>query len=95
MNLGRAIRHIRKKRRLTQEELAKKCQMTLNGISYIERGKTFPPLGTIDRIAHALDVSVGHILFKAIEEDDLPEKNRERFYKLHKGIEELLFDEYI
>jgi transcriptional regulator with XRE-family HTH domain len=56
--LGEAIRQLRNKRRLSQEDLAHAAGVTTGTISAIERGNSNPTWGTVKRIAKALDVSV-------------------------------------
>lgn len=56
--LGEAIRQLRNKRSLSQEDLAHAAGVTTGTISAIERGNSNPTWGTVKRIAKALDVSV-------------------------------------
>ena len=54
--VGKRIRIIRKKRKLTQEELAEKTRIHLSTLGRIERGESNPPLHTVSKIAKALKV---------------------------------------
>jgi transcriptional regulator with XRE-family HTH domain len=56
--LGEAIRQLRNKRGLSQEDLAHAAGVTTGTISAIERGNSNPTWGTVKSIAKALDVSV-------------------------------------
>lgn len=56
--LGEAIRQLRNKRSLSQEDLAHEAGVTTGTISAIERGNSNPTWGTVKRIARALDVSM-------------------------------------
>ena len=54
--LGARIREERRKTKLTQEELAKRVDLSVDFIGYIERGKQAPYIKTLERIAKALSV---------------------------------------
>ena len=45
--LGLKIKELRKRKGLTQEELAELIQMEQNSISVMESGRNFPTLGTL------------------------------------------------
>jgi len=55
--LGKKIREIRKKRGMTQEELAWKSSVSLNFIGQIERGQKQPSMKTLKRISDTLEVA--------------------------------------
>ena len=56
--LGEAIRQLRNKRGLSQEDLAHAAGVTTGTVSTIERGNSNPPWGTVKRIAQALGVTI-------------------------------------
>jgi len=56
--LGGAIRRLRNKRGLSQEDLAHAAGVTTGTISAIERGNSNPTWGTVKDIATALEVSM-------------------------------------
>ena len=57
--LGKQIKKRRKKKRITQAELAEKVGVTTVYITYIETGKYFPSLKRLIKIAKVLRVKVG------------------------------------
>jgi transcriptional regulator with XRE-family HTH domain len=59
--LGAAIRQLRDKRGVTQEDLAHDAGVTTGTLSLIERGKSNPAWGTIKSIAAALGVTVAEV----------------------------------
>lgn len=63
--LGKAIRELRDKRGVTQEDLAHEARVTVGTLSLIERGKSNPAWGTVKRIAAALDVKMGELAKRA------------------------------
>lgn len=56
--LGLKIKELRKRKGLTQEQLAELINMEQNSISVIESGRNFPTLGTLEKIAQILDVNL-------------------------------------
>ena len=56
LNFGRGIRTVRQRRGLTVTQLAKTAELSPSAISQIENGINEPSLGTLRRIAKALDV---------------------------------------
>jgi XRE family transcriptional regulator, regulator of sulfur utilization len=56
--LGEAIRQLRTKRGISQEDLAHLAGVTTGTLSVIERGRSNPAWGTAKAIAKALDVSM-------------------------------------
>ena len=56
--LGEAIRQLRTKRGISQEDLAHLAGVTTGTLSVIERGRSNPAWGTVKAIAKALDVSM-------------------------------------
>lgn len=67
--LGAAIRQLRAKRGVTQEDLAHEAGITTGTLSLIERGQSNPTWGTVRSIAQALGVSMAE-LAKAAERHD-------------------------
>ena len=59
--LGDAIRQLRSKRGLTQEDLAHKADITTGTLSLIERGQANPTWSTVKALASALKVSMGEL----------------------------------
>lgn len=57
---GRALRQLRRARRLTQEKLAESVEVTTEYISRIERGltKSPPSWGVLSRLARTLKIEV-------------------------------------
>lgn len=54
--LGKKMREIRKKKEMTQEELAYKAELDFSYINQIENGKRNPSMEAVKRIAQALGV---------------------------------------
>lgn len=58
LRMAKQIRDIRKAKRLTQADVAKKAAMPQSVIARIESGQHAFTLGTLDRIAHAFNKKV-------------------------------------
>lgn len=53
---GERLRELRNEKRLTQEALAEKCDISVEFISNIERGVNAPSFDVIEKLAAALKV---------------------------------------
>jgi transcriptional regulator with XRE-family HTH domain len=56
------VREIRKSRHMSQRQLAGRMQVPRTYISKIENGKAIPTLGSLERLAAALEVDVCHLV---------------------------------
>ncbi len=59
---GKRLAEVRKQRGITQSELAELVDMSVVGIAYIENGKRWASLRTLDKIAQALQVKRSDLL---------------------------------
>jgi transcriptional regulator with XRE-family HTH domain len=62
LDVARAVRDIRRSRKLSQRQLAGRMQVPRTYISKIENGKAIPTLGSLERLAAALDVDVAQLV---------------------------------
>lgn len=58
---GGRVRHVRLQRNLSQEALAEKADLDRTYIGGIERGERNPSLKNVERIAHALGVTISEL----------------------------------
>ena len=58
LQVAAQVREIRKSRHLSQRQLANRMQVPRTYISKIENGKAIPTLGSLERLADALEVDV-------------------------------------
>ena len=56
------VREIRRARHLSQRQLASRMQVPRTYISKIENGKAIPTLGSLERLANALEVEVSQLV---------------------------------
>ncbi len=54
---GRRLRHLRRLRDFTQDQLAEATGLSVDQISNIERGVNAPSFAALERLASALDVT--------------------------------------
>jgi transcriptional regulator with XRE-family HTH domain len=59
--LGNAVRRLREKRELTQEDLAEAAGITVRTLSQLETGNANPTWATVGDIARALGVSIADL----------------------------------
>ena len=71
MSVGEMIRKIRLKQHLTLSELAEKANLTIGGLSQIERDLVNPTIPTLRRIAQELEVPVFTLLMEPDEPDGI------------------------
>ncbi len=56
------LKAVRLKKKLTQEQLAEKADLSVSMISMLERGQRHPPLDTLEQLAGALGVKPAALL---------------------------------
>ena len=66
ISLGMAIKTTRSELRMSQEKLAERAGLHRTYISDIERGARNPTLGSIEKLARALDISMAGLFERAI-----------------------------
>ena len=66
VRFGQAVRKLRQEQKISQEELAERCNLHRTYISDIELGKRNVSLENIERIAAALERSLSYF-FKEVE----------------------------
>ena len=71
MDVGSAIRLCRKRRGVSQTDVATRAECSVSYLSMLENNKRDPTLSMIRRIAEALHVPVGALFVMASEEKEL------------------------
>ena len=93
MNIGKAIKDIRKAKGITQKELASLIDRSVNAVCDIEKGKSWPSMETVNRFAKALGVPQSYILLFSITEEDVPEDKRQIFKVLAEPLKKGLLND--
>ncbi len=60
--MGKRVAHLRRERKLSQGDLAKKLRTTPQWVSQVERGARSSTLHTVVKLANALNVSLAELL---------------------------------
>lgn len=72
MEIGKAIKSIRKKKCLSQKELAKRVGITTTTLHYIESDRNFPTKKNIYKICEELEISPAVLFVACVSESDMP-----------------------
>lgn len=88
MNIGKAIKEIRKRKGIARKDLAARIGISVYALSRIERRKTFQWMNHIDIICDALGVAQSVLMFFSISEEDIPEHKRELFHTLAEPLKD-------
>lgn len=92
MEIGSAIKTLRKERGISQKKLAEMCDISANALSQIESNTSFPQKSTIEKISKALNYPVSYLLFFSISKDDVPEEKKVVFDSLNNAIKAVLLN---
>lgn len=90
MNLGIAIKKLRKEKGVNQMNFAASVGITQTYLSQIEKGLKHPSEKIIKVIAKELDVSITMIYILASEREDVPQHKKEMYDMLFPSIEGLI-----
>ena len=82
MNVGEAIKDLRKHKGLSQKELAQKCGLSANALCSIEKNESFPSRESMNKICEALGIPTSYLLFFAVTDEDVPLEKRTAFNAL-------------
>lgn len=93
MDLGNAIKTLRKQKKLTQKQLAELSEISTNALCSIEKGQSFPSKATISKLCSSLKIPESYLLLFSITEDDIPEDKRVLYRALVEPLKEGLIRE--
>ena len=86
MNIGIAIRSIRRQLGITQYELADRCNISQTSISQIENGIKRPSTRTIKKVCEVLEVPESVIYILGMQETDVPDSRKSVYDMLFPSI---------
>ncbi len=90
--LGLKIKEVRKQRKLTQEQLAEKLNLDVGYISKLEVGRNFPTIGTLEKIASALDVELYELFqFTKVKDKNFKDEINAIYDNLNKQKQYVLY----
>lgn len=89
MKIGIAIRTVRTKLGISQEELSSRSGLSQTTISQIENGLKAPTQRSLKKICTAMDTPEAVLYILAIDETDIPANRKTAFDKLYPQIRDL------
>ena len=95
MDIGLAIKSLRKQKGISQKELAERCGISVNALCQIELNNTFPQKSTIHKICQVLEIPVSYLLFFSISEEDIPDDKKMTFNALSSAIKNMLVQDLV
>ncbi|MDB4923031.1 helix-turn-helix transcriptional regulator [Mucilaginibacter sp.] len=90
MNIGTAIKYLRKQKELSQTELAELCGLTQTALSQIENGSRRPNTDTMKKLTDYFQVPEILIYMLATEPADIPANKREMFDIVFPNLRKML-----
>ncbi len=92
MNIGETLRRLRKRKGLSQQELAEQANISRTYISQIESGESNPTIDTIESLGKVLDIPFPIISFLSLDINTIPENKREDYRKIEPAIMSMVED---
>jgi transcriptional regulator with XRE-family HTH domain len=62
VNVGERVKAVREKRHLSLQDISQRTDLSVSMLEQIEDGRLAPPLGTIIKLAKALDLKMGYFI---------------------------------
>lgn len=92
MEIGTAIKSLRKQKGMGQKELADLCKISVNALSQIELNASFPQKNTIRKICDAFDIPMAYLLLFSMSDEDVAEDKKATFNVLNDALKKVLLD---
>ena len=92
MNIGQALKSIRKQTGMTQQELSVRTGITQASLSQIESGAKRPSQKNFKKICEILDIPETVVYILAMEETDVPDTKKEIYSMLFPSIKNLALE---
>lgn len=89
MNLGIAIKSVRRQMGITQYDLSEMCGISQTSLSQIETGTKRPSPRTIKRICEVLEVPESVIYILGMQDTDVPESKQNVYNLIFPSIRNL------
>lgn len=89
MNIGAAIKFIRKELNITQDALALTSSLSQTSLSQIENGVKRPTSKTLKKLCTAMDIPEVVIYVIAMEENDIAPNRRGMYHAVYNSIKKL------
>lgn len=86
MNIGSAIKSVRKQEGISQYELAEKCNISQTSLSQIENGVKRPSAKTMKKICDVLNVPESVLYLLGIQQTIVPDSRKNAYQMLFPSI---------
>tara|TARA_R110002020_G_scaffold26275_1_gene84922 strand:+ start:487 stop:774 length:288 start_codon:yes stop_codon:yes gene_type:complete len=90
MDLGLAVKTLRKNKGLTQGNFCETVGITQSYLSQVENGNKEPSMDVVKKIADALDTPIPVLFWFTLTEDDVDESKVEVFKLLKPSVDSLV-----
>lgn len=90
MNIGLAIKNLRKERGVKQGAMSKAIGMTQPYLSLIEKGKRVPTVSMLSNIADYFELPIAILFWFTIEESDIKEGKKQAYETLKPSIDTMI-----
>jgi len=90
MNIGEAIKNIRRAKGLKQCDVARQSGITQSYLSRVENDVNLPNIYCLKSIANVLDVALPIIIFESLEEKDIKPEKLETFHVVYPILKSLI-----
>lgn len=90
MNIGIAIKQLRKQRKLSQAELAEQSGLTQTALSQIENGSRRPNTESMKKLTEFFKVPEIVIYLLATESNDVPAEKKEMFERVFPNLRTMI-----
>ena len=94
MEIGTAIKALRKQKGIGQKQLADMCDISVNALSQIEINATFPQKKTLRKICEAFNIPMQYLLLFSMNDDDISDERKSTFNYLNQALKSVLMDEF-
>lgn len=92
MNIGRALKEIRKEKGLSQRQLSEGTGISQTAISQFESGKRDPHKTTVNTILTFLNVPVAYVVLLSIDDVDVNQEKKEAYKTIYPAVKDLIME---
>ena len=92
MDIGNALKKIRKEKGISQKELALRTGLSANTICSIENNVCVPTEKNIIKICEILEIPRAYLLLNSITEDDIPQEKLHIFKTFSEPLKKILLE---
>lgn len=94
MNLGATIKKYRKRKRISQQVLANKCNLSQGYLSQIENNQKDPTVSVLNIVSECLNIPLPFLFVMSLEKKDIKSDKRRYFYVIQSSVNSFI-DELI